>query len=189
MSTITTDDHATESAADAETLISADYEAPMGTLTLVASERGLRAILWPSDRSANTWRDRVKLGQVTTGSNRILDQAIAELDEYFAGTRTVFELPLDPSGTDFQVQAWSALAEVPYGETTTYGAQAARLGRPTAVRAVASANGRNPISIVLPCHRIIGADGSLTGFAGGLEWKRWLLDHEAAHSPGQQSLL
>lgn len=175
------------------TLTATDYRAPMGVLTLVASERGLRAILWPDDRSIEGgWRDRVASsfdGPVEAGSTPILVEVVRQLDAYFDGELTAFDLPLDPSGTEFQVGAWLGLAKVPYGETTTYGKQAAELGRPTAVRAVAAANGRNPISIVLPCHRIIGADGSLTGFAGGLEWKRWLLDHEAAHSPGQQRLV
>ncbi len=172
-----------------EVLTATDYEAPMGALTLVASERGLRAILWPNDQDGEGWRDRVKLGEVVVGSSPVLDKTVAQLDAYFAGELTDFDLPLDPDGTDFQVEAWLGLAKVPYGETTTYGKQAADLGRPTATRAVAAANGRNPISIVLPCHRIIGADGSLTGFAGGLEWKRWLLDHEASNSPGQQRLI
>lgn len=167
------------------TLTTLDYEAPMGTLVLVASSVGLRAILWPND---NDERGRVKLGNRSEGSSEVLSETARQLDEYFAGTRRDFDLPLDPEGTEFQVTTWLGLASIPYGQTTSYGEQAASLGKPKAVRAVASANGRNPISIVLPCHRIIGADGSLTGFAGGLEWKRWLLDHEAEHA-GQQKLL
>ena len=108
----------------------------------------------------------------------MLDGAAAQLTEYFAGNRTAFDLPLDLVGTQFQTEAWHALAGVPYGTTVSYGEQARRLGRPAAVRAVGAANGRNPVPIVLPCHRIIGADGSLTGFGGGLDTKRWLLDHE-----------
>jgi methylated-DNA-[protein]-cysteine S-methyltransferase len=107
-----------------------------------------------------------------------LAAASAQMEEYFAGTRRRFDLPLDLGGTDFQRQAWLALADVPYGETATYGEQADRIGRPGAFRAVGAANGRNPVPVVLPCHRIIGADGSLTGFGGGLELKQQLLDHE-----------
>jgi methylated-DNA-[protein]-cysteine S-methyltransferase len=109
----------------------------------------------------------------------LLDEAARQLDEYFAGTRFAFDLPLDPVGTEFQLAVWRSLADIGYGETSTYGEQAARIGRPTAVRAVGSANGRNPLSIVLPCHRVVGRDGRLTGFAGGLEAKEFLLDHEA----------
>ncbi len=168
-----------------QTLTTLDYDAVMGTLVLVGSPVGLRAILWPND---NDERGRVKLGDRAAGTNKVLDQTARQLDEYFAGERQEFDLPLDPQGTEFQVKTWLGLASIPYGETTSYGKQAASLGNPKAIRAVASANGKNPISIVLPCHRIIGADGSLTGFAGGLEWKRWLLDHEAEHA-GQQRLL
>jgi methylated-DNA-[protein]-cysteine S-methyltransferase len=107
-----------------------------------------------------------------------VNDAVTQLDEYFNGTRRDFELPLDLQGTEFQIAAWNALAEILYGRTASYGQQAASIGRPKAVRAVGGANGRNPVAIVLPCHRIVGADGSLTGFGGGIEVKKWLLDHE-----------
>jgi methylated-DNA-[protein]-cysteine S-methyltransferase len=106
--------------------------------------------------------------------------AIAQLEEYFAGTRRDFDLPLAPHGTGFQLAAWRALRDIPFGETRSYAAQARAIGRPEAVRAVGAANGRNPISIIVPCHRVVGADGSLTGYGGGLDRKRWLLDHELA---------
>ena len=109
----------------------------------------------------------------------LLARAAAQLGEYFAGTRHEFDLPLAPSGTEFQLACWRALAEIPYGETRSYGQQAARIGRPDRARAVGAANGANPIAIILPCHRVIGADGSLVGFGGGLETKRRLLDLEA----------
>jgi methylated-DNA-[protein]-cysteine S-methyltransferase len=105
---------------------------------------------------------------------------VAQLDEFVKGTRRSFDVPLDLVGTEFQVQAWNALATVPYGSTASYAQQAASIGRPTATRAIGAANGRNPVVIVLPCHRIVGADGSLTGFGGGLHVKKWLLDHEAS---------
>lgn len=105
------------------------------------------------------------------------------LDEYFAGRRTTFDLPLEPRGTDFQRSVWRALVDIPFGETTTYGMLARRIGKPDAVRAVGAANGANPLPIVVPCHRVIGSNGSLTGFGGGLLVKRWLLDHEAGQRP------
>ena len=109
-----------------------------------------------------------------------LDRAEAQLAEYFAGTRRAFDLALDPAGTDFQLRAWNALRSIPFGQTMSYGEQAAELGEPGAARAVGAANGRNPLSIVVPCHRVIAASGALTGFAGGLDTKAWLLEHERA---------
>ena len=102
-----------------------------------------------------------------------------QLDAYFAGELLDFDLPLAPCGTAFQQRVWSALREIPYGEVVSYGAIAKRVGAPAAVRAVGAANGRNPVAIVIPCHRVVGADGSLTGYGGGLERKRWLLQHES----------
>lgn len=153
------------------------HSSPLGDLELVASRDGLRAILWPADAERD--RARVDLGARSTGASAILDAVVEQLDEYFAGERTTFDLPLDPVGTEFQRTVWQSLTDIPYGETTSYGKQAAAIGRPSSVRAVAAANGKNPISIVVPCHRVVGADGSLTGFAGGLESKAWLLEHEA----------
>jgi methylated-DNA-[protein]-cysteine S-methyltransferase len=109
----------------------------------------------------------------------LLRRVTGQLNEYFAGRRQEFELPLAPAGTEFQQACWQALAEIPYGETRSYGEQAARIGRPDRARAVGAANGANPIAIILPCHRVIGANGSLVGFGGGLETKRRLLDLEA----------
>ncbi len=108
----------------------------------------------------------------------VLDAAVDELAEYLEGRRARFTLPVAPEGTEFQRAVWRTLLEIPHGETRTYGWVAARVGRPDAVRAVGTAIGRNPIGIVIPCHRVIGADGSLTGYAGGLDAKRWLLSHE-----------
>jgi len=108
----------------------------------------------------------------------LLAAAALQLEEYFGGRRRTFTLPLDPVGTEFQKACWRVLAEIPYGETISYGQQAARVGKPKAARAVGAANGRNPLSIVVPCHRVVAADGALTGFGGGLETKRWLLEHE-----------
>ncbi len=146
---------------------------PVGVLTLIASDAGLRAVLWPDERDG-----RVRLDDPIDRQHPISDLAAIQLEEYFAGERRGFDVPLDLVGTEFQVTVWRSLAEIPYGETRTYAEHARRVGRPTATRAVGAANGRNPVSIILPCHRVVGADGSLTGFAGGVDTKRWLLDHE-----------
>jgi methylated-DNA-[protein]-cysteine S-methyltransferase len=144
---------------------------PVGEITLVGSDAGLRAVLFAREAIPD---DAVE------GLHPVLDEAAQQLGEWFAGERTTFDLPLDlTAATAFQRRAWLALAEIPYGTTRSYGEQAGVLGMPRAARAVGAANGRNPLSIVLPCHRLIGASGALTGFSGGLEVKRALLDHEA----------
>jgi methylated-DNA-[protein]-cysteine S-methyltransferase len=144
---------------------------PVGALTLVAGASGLAAILWEDDRPG-----RVRLGAMAEEPDHpVLAEAEAQLREYFAGTRTRFDLPLDAEGTDFQKRVWEQLLAIPFGETRTYGEIARAIGSPNAVRAVGGANGRNPLSIVAPCHRVIGGNGTLTGFAGGLEAKRYLL--------------
>ena len=112
-------------------------------------------------------------------SSSILARAVAQLDAYFAGELTRFDLPLAPSGTAFQLRVWWALADIPYATTESYGSVAARVGKPRAGRAVGSANNKNPLAIVLPCHRVIGSNGRLVGYGGGLEMKDWLLKHEA----------
>lgn len=154
-----------------------EMRSPVGVLRLVASASGLCHVHWPNDRGALT-----PTRQVNPEEHPILLDAVEQLSDYFAGTLRQFHLPLDLRGTEFQILAWNALATIPYGHTATYSGQAARIGRPTAVRAIGAANGKNPLSIVLPCHRVIGADGSLTGFAGGLDAKRQLLDHEQLHA-------
>lgn len=156
---------------------------PLGPLLLVAGEHGLRRILLPECGAAATpaadWQR----------DDAALATARGQLEAYFAGQRRTFDLPLAPEGTAFQLAVLKALAEIPYGQTRSYGEIARRLGRPTASRAVGAANGRNPLAIVLPCHRVIGSDGSLTGYAGGLDAKRWLLRHEgAAITVDQRSL-
>lgn len=153
------------------------YEAPFGVLTVVGSDRGIRFVMFNNDAHPKP------LEQLQISDTEIHDTvnvAISQLEEYFDGSRRSFDLPLDLRGTEFQVEAWNALADIPYGQTASYGQQAASIGRPKAVRAIGGANGRNPVAIVLPCHRIVGADGSLTGFGGGIEVKKWLLDHEQA---------
>lgn len=149
-------------------------DSPIGPLTLAASASALHAIEFESNR-----HPQPRAGWVT-GETDLLLHAAAQLREYFTGHRRRFDLPLAPRGTPFQRAAWRALADIPYGETRSYAQQAAALGKPTATRAVGAANGRNPLPIIVPCHRVIGASGALTGFGGGVEVKRWLLTHEAA---------
>jgi methylated-DNA-[protein]-cysteine S-methyltransferase len=164
-------------------LHSTTHPTPVGELTLVASDQGLRAILWPTRSAA---RAGIHPRPHRNPDHPILVRTAAQLDAYFAGSRTTFDIPLDLQGTRFQLAAWRSLADIPFGATTSYGRQAAALGIPTAARAIGAANGANPVCIVLPCHRVIGANGSLTGFGGGLPTKQWLLDHEArvlSHSP------
>ena len=154
--------------------VSRTVASPVGKLMLVASESGLAAILWENDDP-----DRVRLGSIIEGRGHpVLIAAERQLAEYFAGERKRFDLPLDFNGTEFQKQVWSALLTIPFGETRSYAEIARMIGRPAACRAVGAANGKNPISIVAPCHRVIGANGTLTGFAGGLKAKDYLLQLE-----------
>lgn len=147
---------------------------PVGELTLVARDGKLSAILWEVERA-----NRVRLGElIEANDSPVLRETERQLKEYFAGTRNQFELVLDFAGTDFQKQVWQALLTIPFGETRSYSQIAEQIGNPKAVRAVGAANGRNPISIIAPCHRVVGASGGLTGFAGGLEAKQYLLTLE-----------
>lgn len=149
-------------------------DSPVGKLRLVASDKGLAAILWEKDDPR-----RVRLGPAEPDpDDRFLKQTESQLKEYFGGKLKKFTVPLDFNGTDFQKSVWTALLTIPFGETRSYGEIARQIGRPDASRAVGAANGRNPISIVAPCHRVLGADGKLTGFAGGLEAKHQLLKLE-----------
>lgn len=149
---------------------------PLGGLVLKASCTGLRRIAFRGERDRRAWQ-LVHEGD-TTSAECILDDAAGQLSEYFAGRRQVFDLPLEPLGTEFQVAAWWALLRIPYGTTVSYRQQAEWVERPTATRAIGGANGCNPLPIVLPCHRVVGADRSLTGYGGGIERKAWLLDLE-----------
>jgi methylated-DNA-[protein]-cysteine S-methyltransferase len=153
---------------------------PVGELKLVANGSRLAAILWENDKP-----NRVRLGPMTEAAdNPILLRTAQQLQEYFAGTRHQFDLELAFAGTEFQKKVWQALLTIPFGETRSYSQIAEQIGNPSAVRAVGAANGKNPISIVAPCHRVIGASGKLTGFAGGLEAKERLLTLEGCDSSG-----
>jgi methylated-DNA-[protein]-cysteine S-methyltransferase len=146
-------------------------ESPIGELKLVASEKGLVAILWKNDSLR-----RVRLGEMVAEERHpVLVETERQLKEYFAGKRREFSVALDMRGTRFQKDVWEALLAIPFGETRSYGQLAQQLGNPRSTRAVGAANGRNPVSIIVPCHRVIGSSGKLTGFAGGLETKaQWL---------------
>ncbi|MFM7872244.1 MAG: methylated-DNA--[protein]-cysteine S-methyltransferase, partial [Actinomycetota bacterium] len=156
-------------------LVNRSLVTSMGTVMIEASWRGVRSVSWESEVVGS----RIDIVG-TKGSEEaalIADRAVAQLEEYFAGTRMDFDLPLDPEGTPFQRDVWRVLRTIPYGETISYGEQARRLGDARKARAVGAANGRNPLGIIVPCHRVIGGDGSLTGFAAGVDTKRSLLEH------------
>ena len=160
------------------TIVDYDYlDTPIGRLLLAADEHGLRCIEFPrADQGARIrshWRrSRARLGD-----------AVAQLEAWFAGDLLAFDLALAAEGTAFRKAVWNELVRIPYGETISYGELARRVGDPSASRAVGAANGANPLPIVVPCHRVIGANGKLTGFGGGLPTKQWLLEHERRHAP------
>ena len=161
-----------------KTWFTQEIDSPVGALRLVASDAGLAAILWENDDPA-----RVRLGElVRRDDHPVLLETARQLREYFDGRRKAFDLPLDFNGTEFQRKVWAALLIIPYGETRSYAQIARQIGRPDAVRAVGAANGKNPISVIAPCHRVIGSNGKLTGFAGGLETKAFLLALEGPQS-------
>jgi methylated-DNA-[protein]-cysteine S-methyltransferase len=149
-------------------------DSPIGTITLVADERSLVEVRLPNEAVPST----TPATDTEPSGHAVLDQAATQLREYFDGERREFDVPLAPNGTAFQLAAWQALRTIPYGDTVSYGEQARRLGDRKLARAVGAANGRNPLPIIVPCHRVVGANGHLTGFGGGIECKAWLLDHE-----------
>lgn len=152
-------------------------ESPVGRLILIADDQGLIRILFANEGLDDLGMTDDDVPEAP--DDPVLAVTARQLGEYFAGERRTFELPLHLEGNNFEREAWRALASIPYGETVSYADQAEFIGRPGAFRAVGGANGRNPIPIVLPCHRVVGADGSLVGFGGGLVIKQWLIDHEA----------
>jgi methylated-DNA-[protein]-cysteine S-methyltransferase len=143
---------------------------PLGLVEIGASETAIVSLFFCSEKEHEE------------ADTPLLERASQQIREYFAGSRTEFDLPLSLAGTPFQVSVWQALQNIPYGRTVSYGQVAQIIGRPKAVRAVGAANGQNPVSIIVPCHRVVGADGSLIGYGGGLDRKEWLLDHERQHS-------
>jgi methylated-DNA-[protein]-cysteine S-methyltransferase len=154
---------------------------PVGELLLTAVEKGLTRVWFEIHSDGESASPEWRRAEVVGGAAALtLRDAREQLEAYFAGERTSFDLPLAAAGTPFQERVWSALRAIPFGHTTSYGELAGRIGEPKASRAVGAANGRNPIPIIVPCHRVIGARGDLTGFGGGVERKRWLLEHEGA---------
>ncbi|MCB0419528.1 MAG: methylated-DNA--[protein]-cysteine S-methyltransferase [Bdellovibrionales bacterium] len=150
---------------------------PIGPLLITASDRGLQKVEFISGREFAKEEKSITLQKKKA---RYLKKAKKQLDEYFLGKRKSFRLPLDLMGTDFQLKAWKALQTIPYGQTVSYGEQAQRMHKKGAQRAVGGANNKNPISIIVPCHRVIGKSGDLVGYGGGLKVKKWLLEHEQA---------
>lgn len=157
-------------------------ETEIGPLYLVASEKGLRAVIWK--KQADPMSD-----ETTDACGRLLSKAEKQIREYLAGTRKEFDLPLDIIGTDFQKRVWSQLVQIPYGQTWSYKTLALRVQDGNSSRAVGTANGKNPLSLIVPCHRVIASDGTLGGYAGGLDIKRKLLEMENQESPSKTSVL
>ena len=152
----------------------ATINSPLGRISLEGDKDGISSIKFE--------------GETISVSEKIPENvkaAVTQLEAYFSGQRTTFQLRLNPKGTEFQKKVWNELLQIPFGKTTSYQSVANRLGDPKVIRAAASANGKNPIAIIIPCHRIIGSDGSLTGYAGGLQRKKWLLDHESPVKQGE----
>ena len=150
----------------AENLFTVYYESPIGFLEVQTTEGGLRAVSFTLEKS------------IVEKENIYNQLTVKQLDEYFKNKRTEFDIPFDLEGTDFQLRVWRELSKIPFGKTKSYMDIAKALGDPKAIRAVGTSNGRNKIGIIIPCHRVIGSDGSLTGYAGGMERKKWLLDFE-----------
>ena len=163
------------------TIVQTNFKCPLGKVTVAATPKGLAGLWFEGQRHLPPELSAPTAGWPEAPDHPVLKQAIAQLAEYFAGTRTQFDLPLDLAhGTPFQQSVWQALLAIPQGDTTSYGELSQRIGKPAAVRAVGAAVGRNPVSVIVPCHRVLGADGSLTGYAGGLDKKTALLKLEGA---------
>lgn len=162
------------------------FDSPLGPLTAVANDAGLQAVYMAEHRRRPAVETLGKL--VTVAESPVLAATAEQLGEYFAGLRREFSLPLAPAGSPFQHRVWAALRDIPFGELRTYGELAEMLGDRSMAQAVGSANGRNPISIIVPCHRVVGADGSLVGYAGGLERKQFLLEFENPAWTGTEAL-
>jgi methylated-DNA-[protein]-cysteine S-methyltransferase len=142
------------------------YESPIGLIEIGGTSDGITSLFFVEERRPGV------------ATNEMCEKAVTQISEYFAGTRQEFDLPIALEGTEFQQQVWQELQNIPFGQTVSYGDLARSIGKPSAVRAVGAANGDNPVSIIVPCHRVIGSDGGLTGYGGGLERKQWLLKHE-----------
>jgi methylated-DNA-[protein]-cysteine S-methyltransferase len=158
-------------------LYTAYYQSPVGLLKLQCSDKYIKAVLFTDTE-----------GEIENDDHKLLHICMKQLDEYFTGKRKTFSLPLNQDGTEFQMKVWTLLCNIPYGKTISYNQLAKQYGDLKAIRAVASANGKNNLAIIVPCHRVIGSDHSLVGYAGGLRRKKWLLEHEAKHHHGVMQL-
>jgi methylated-DNA-[protein]-cysteine S-methyltransferase len=164
------------------TKISAYYDSPVGIILIEAVDDAITALLFKNEKDAGLFDG------TAVSDNKQIVKCIRQLNEYFEGTRRQFDLPLQQNGTAFQQKIWSALTEIPYGQTISYMELSKRTGDVKAIRAVGTTNGKNQLSIVIPCHRVIGSNGTLTGYGGGLWRKRWLLEHEAKIAHGVKTL-
>jgi len=161
------------------------YQSPIGQFDIVGDDQGIQAILFVGKQEQPISK-ATPINPVVDSWPTPVKQCFRELDEYFAGKRVTFEVPLAPEATEFQQKVWDALLDIPWGQTLTYGNIAKQIGQPKAAQAVGAANGQNPIPIIVPCHRVVGSNGTLTGYAGGLWRKEWLLKHENVKLPGKQ---
>ena len=172
-------------------LFAKSIDTPIGQLLLIANEDSLLLSEFDEEpivnSKLNTFAEKLNL-EISKEENSVLKKAEEELNLYFKKELTAFTIPLSPVGTEFQKNVWSSLQEIPFGKMKTYKIQSEHLNSPDAIRAIASANGKNPVVIIIPCHRVIGSDGTLTGYAGGLWRKKWLLQHEGSLNAGQGSL-
>ncbi|OGT37554.1 MAG: hypothetical protein A3F11_02750 [Gammaproteobacteria bacterium RIFCSPHIGHO2_12_FULL_37_14] len=157
-----------------------EIDSPVGTLTIITSIKGLHAVLWDNDRESEQCEKMIN-NLFKSKNEKTITQTKKQLNEYFQGKRKIFDLPLVINGTDFQIQTWNQLLKIPYATTISYAKQAEKIGNKNKARAVGLANGLNPISIIIPCHRVIGSNGHLVGFGGGLEKKAYLLKLEQSH--------
>jgi methylated-DNA-[protein]-cysteine S-methyltransferase len=157
-------------------MMKANYHSPVGMITITENNGLIEAISFAEETVQSN------------DTSHAIEKCLLQLDEYFAGIRKEFDLPLGQKGTEFQMRVWNALMTIPYGKTTSYLALSKQLGDAKAIRAVGTANGRNNLAIIVPCHRVIGSDSSLTGYAGGLWRKKWLLEHEGKYANGLQTL-
>ncbi|HEX5268685.1 MAG TPA: methylated-DNA--[protein]-cysteine S-methyltransferase [Acidimicrobiales bacterium] len=159
------------------TILTTTYDSPIGVLTLTSEDGYLTGLYMDDQRHAPSGSDK------WVRDDTAFDDVLSQLDAYFSGRMKDFDVPLRMQGTEFQRRVWEGLTRIPYGETWSYAQLAGKVGNPKACRAVGLANGRNPVAVIVPCHRVIGANGTLTGYGGGLDRKRWLLDHETRNRP------
>ncbi|HEY2584372.1 MAG TPA: methylated-DNA--[protein]-cysteine S-methyltransferase [Tepidisphaeraceae bacterium] len=164
-------------------------ETPLGRMIAVAGEREILYLEFADECNSERPIERARSAMDFATAHPLLETLAGEIDAYFAGRLTAFLVPVAPQGSDFERRAWEYLRTIPFGQTRSYGQQARAIAGPNAARAVGRANGANPIALVIPCHRVIGADGSLTGYGGGMHRKRWLLDHERRYCPAEEGTL